>query len=227
MLRVGLAAAWGGVVATVLLRSVGRGALRRRARALQGRSRRARRRRARGLGGIRRAAATAARAGGPATRVVRGLRRRRRRRRRDEASARALPVVVDLLAVASGAGCAPYQSVGVAVRWAPTPVAAPLAEALRATDLGAGFGAALRELGRSQPVLRPLTDVVSRSVRLGSPIGPALRRLAAETRADLRRRAEARARRVPVRLLFPLVFLVLPAFALLTVVPALLAGFRR
>jgi hypothetical protein len=29
---------------------------------------------------------------------------------------------------------------------------------------------------------------------------------------------------VPVRLLFPLIFLVLPAFGLLTVVPAVLAG---
>ena len=55
----------------------------------------------------------------------------------------------------------------------------------------------------------------------------ALERLAVEERTPLRRRAEARARKVPVRLLFPLVFLVLPAFGLLTVVPALLAGFGR
>ncbi len=40
----------------------------------------------------------------------------------------------------------------------------------------------------------------------------------------MRRRAEARARTVPVRLLFPLVFCVLPAFVLLTVVPVLLDG---
>ena len=41
------------------------------------------------------------------------------------------------------------------------------------------------------------------------------------------RRAEAHARRIPVRLLFPLVFLVLPAFVLLTVVPGLAAGLGR
>ena len=39
--------------------------------------------------------------------------------------------------------------------------------------------------------------------------------------------AEAHARRIPVRLLFPLVFLVLPAFVLLTVVPGLAAGLGR
>jgi hypothetical protein len=60
-----------------------------------------------------------------------------------------------------------------------------------------------------------------------SPVGPALARLAAEQRAELRRHAEANARRVPVRFLFPLVFVVLPAFGLLTVIPTLLAGFSR
>ena len=52
-------------------------------------------------------------------------------------------------------------------------------------------------------------------------------RLATEQRAELRRHAETHARRVPVRLLFPLVFVVLPAFGLLTVIPTLLAGFSR
>jgi tight adherence protein C len=56
-------------------------------------------------------------------------------------------------------------------------------------------------------------------------VGATLARLSSEARADLRRRAEARARTVPVRLLFPLVFLVLPAFGLLTVAPVLLDGF--
>ena len=64
------------------------------------------------------------------------------------------------------------------------------------------------------------------SARLGTPAGGALGRLGAEQRADLRRRAEARARTVPVRLCLPLVGCVLPAFALLTVVPVVLDGLR-
>ena len=72
--------------------------------------------------------------------------------------------------------------------------------------------------------LQPLVDALLASDRFGAPVGDALLRLAAEQRTALRRRAEARARTVPVRLLFPLVFLVLPAFGLLTVVPAVLAG---
>ena len=80
---------------------------------------------------------------------------------------------------------------------------------------------------RGCPRLRPLADALLASDRLGAPVGPALARLATEERAALRRRAEAHARRVPVRLLFPLVFLVLPAFVLLTVVPGLAAGLPR
>ena len=76
-------------------------------------------------------------------------------------------------------------------------------------------------------MLRPLADALLASDRLGAPVGPVLARLAAEERTALRRRAEAHARRVPVRLLFPLVFLVLPAFVLLTVVPGLAAGLGR
>jgi tight adherence protein C len=63
--------------------------------------------------------------------------------------------------------------------------------------------------------------------RLGVPVGPVLARLAEEDRTALRRAAEAHARRIPVRLLFPLVFLVLPAFVLLTVVPGLAASLGR
>jgi tight adherence protein B len=69
-----------------------------------------------------------------------------------------------------------------------------------------------------------LLALLAASERSGTPVGAALVRLAAVTRAQARRRAMARARTVPVRLLFPLVFLVLPAFLLLTVAPVVLAS---
>ena len=56
-----------------------------------------------------------------------------------------------------------------------------------------------------------------------APVAPALERVAFDARADRRRGAEEAARRVPVKLLFPLVACILPAFAALTVLP-LLAG---
>ena len=98
-------------------------------------------------------------------------------------------------------------------------------------DIATQLRQPLRELrleaaGRA-PQLVPLADALTTSERTGAPVGPALARLAAEERAAARRRVESHARRVPVRLLFPLVFLVLPAFVVLTVVPGLAAGMAR
>ena len=164
---------------------------------------------------------------GPFGRVAGALGRRRAARRGDAVIEHALPVTVDLLAVAVGAGCTPYLAVETVARWAPPPLATRLDGVCRACALGAGFADALDDLAAEAPVLRPLVDALLSSDRYGAPVGDALGRLATEERAALRRRAETRARTVPVRLLFPLVFLVLPAFGLLTVAPTLLTGFMR
>ena len=179
--------------------------------------------------------ARAARLGGLAVRlplgapgrVVRGLRARSRMRRDEAVVVAELPVALDLLGVAVGAGCTPYLAVEVAARWAPPAVGGRLGAVPRACALGASFTEALDDVASETPRLRPLADALLASDRLGAPVGPALARLAAEERAGLRRRAEAEARTVPVRLLFPLVFLVLPAFGLLTVVPTLVGGLTR
>jgi tight adherence protein C len=157
-------------------------------------------------------------------RVARGWMARRRAGADDAVLGAELPVTLDLLGVAVGAGCTPYLAVEVASRWAPPRIAARLTAVVRACTLGASLGQALDELAAATPRLHPLTDALMASDRLGAPVGPALARLAGEERAALRRRAETNARTVPVRLLFPLVFLVLPAFGLLTLAPALLSG---
>jgi pilus assembly protein TadC len=160
-------------------------------------------------------------------RVVAGARARHGARRDAAALGAELPVTLDLLSVAVGAGCTPYLAVDMAARWAPPGMAARLSGVQGACALGATFADALDDVAARAPPLRPLADALLASDRLGAPVGPALDRLAAEQRAQLRRHAETHARRVPVRLLFPLVFVVLPAFGLLTVIPTLLAGFSR
>jgi pilus assembly protein TadC len=164
---------------------------------------------------------------GTMDRVLTGWRAHRRARHDDGVLAGELPVTLDLLAVAVEAGCTPHVAVELAQRWAPPATAARLTEVREACALGATFGDALVDIGERAPRLRALADALLASDRLGAPVGPALFGLAEEQRAELRRRAEVHARRVPVRLLFPLVFAVLPAFGLLTVIPTLLAGFAR
>jgi pilus assembly protein TadC len=164
---------------------------------------------------------------GVVARVVGSLVARRGARTADATLARELPVALDLLGVAVGAGCTPYLAVEVAARWSPAPLATAFGDVLRNCSLGLDLESALDGVARDTPRLRPLADALLATDRLGVPVGPVLARLAEEDRTALRRAAEAHARRIPVRLLFPLVFLVLPAFVLLTVVPGLAAGLGR
>ncbi len=106
----------------------------------------------------------------------------------------------------------------------PEQAAGRLGAALRAADGGLGLADALEAEARRTPALAPVLALLAASERSGAPVAEALSRLATSIRAETRRRAMARARAVPVRLLFPLVFLVLPAFLLLTVAPVVLAS---
>jgi pilus assembly protein TadC len=158
--------------------------------------------------------------------VALGARRRRVAARRDRRLARELPAAIDLLAVAMSAGATPFGAVEAVARWSPPAIGESFGAVVVACGLGASFEHAMTDAARRDARLGPLVTVIAGGSRLGAAVNDALARLAGEARRDLRRRAEARARTVPVRLLFPLVFLVLPAFGLLTVVPAVVAGFH-
>jgi tight adherence protein C len=67
---------------------------------------------------------------------------------------------------------------------------------------------------------------MARAESLGSSLSDALSELATEVRDARRSAATERARKAPVKMLFPLVFLVLPAFLLLTVVPVLISALQ-
>lgn len=165
--------------------------------------------------------------GGRVRRVLIGAWARVRDRDRARLVERGVPLALDVLTMAARAGYTPRLAVDAAARWSPDDVARALAAVEQRCRLGAAFADALDHVGREQPALRGLTDGLAVAERSGAPIADLLARLADDARSTLRRRAETHARRVPVRLLFPLVFLVLPAFGLLTVVPALAAGLRN
>jgi len=133
-------------------------------------------------------------------------------------------LTTDLLAMAVAAGLTPYLAVEMTARFVPEAVAEELGCVLAATQGGLRFADALDTQAARCPQLASTLALLAASERSGAPVGAALVRLAAGTRTQARRRAMARARTVPVRLLFPLVFLVLPAFLLLTVAPVVLAS---
>jgi tight adherence protein C len=149
--------------------------------------------------------------------------RRSHRRRAELAVRRVLPDVVDLFRLAVGAGLSVHQAVEAVGARADDPVGPALREVVRRVDLGERLGDALTSLRPLGDAARPLVSALTAAARYGSPMGPALERVAEDARMLRRRHAEERARRLPVQLLFPLVMCVLPAFGLLAVVP-LLAG---
>lgn len=134
---------------------------------------------------------------------------------------------MDLLLLCAGAGLSlPLAHPLVADRL-PGPVGVALRTAGAATDAGeVRADALLRELAPLGDRAAALGHVLVDHLRYGVPLVPSLERLGLELKLDRRRRAEEDARRVPLRLLAPLLCCVLPAFGLLTVVPLLVATLR-
>lgn len=162
-------------------------------------------------------------------RMPQGQWRRRRRVMRERAALdREIPQLLDLLAAASAAGL----SAPLALRHAGAALRGPLGDELRAmfatTDLGErwrdGFGALTERLEIHD--LRRIHAVLVRTETLGASLSDATSDLAESIRQSRRSALMERARAAPVKMLFPLVFLILPAFLLLTVVPVLLATVR-
>jgi tight adherence protein C len=151
----------------------------------------------------------------------------RARRRRDGEITEGLPDVIDLLRLANGAGLPLPLALPLVAPRAPQVIAAALDEAEERVTAGQvradALLVALEPLGDT---CATLAHALGDHLRHGTPLGPVLDRLAMEARTARRHRAEQAARRVPVRLLLPLVVCILPAFGLLTVVP-LLAGSLR
>jgi tight adherence protein C len=147
-----------------------------------------------------------------------------RSRRADEE----VPQLLDILAAGSTAGLAAplaLRRAAIAVR---EPLAGELRRVLEAVDMGARWRDELRAMAErlGLPDLKRTVLAVARTEMLGSSLADALRELAEDVRDARRARAAELARKAPVKMLFPLVFMVLPAFLLLTVVPVLFATLR-
>ena len=151
-------------------------------------------------------------------------RRRRNVIARKRAILRSLPVTVDLLRLSVLSGLNISAAVSEVAAHTKGPLADELTRAMQMTARGVGVADALDGVVvRTCDEVGPLIWSLTSSERYGAPLSEVLERLARETRLDQERRAEQAARQLSVLLLFPLAGAILPAFALLTVVP-LLAG---
>ena len=92
-------------------------------------------------------------------------------------------------------------------------------------DLALGRGArdAFARFGASGPTEARVAALVRAATRFGAPLSELLVTQADALRASDRRRAEAQARRLPVLMLFPLAFCILPALLIVFLGPPLLS----
>jgi tight adherence protein C len=84
------------------------------------------------------------------------------------------------------------------------------------------FGARNKE-----PELRKLANLLIDSDRFGSSIGPALRSHAKYLRTRMRQQAQEKARKVGVKLIFPVFFLIFPSVLLVTLGPACIMMYQQ
>jgi tight adherence protein C len=153
--------------------------------------------------------------------------RRRQEARRLARLEAELPEVVDLLVLAVGAGLTVPLALDAVARRGSGDLAAELGKVVAASHQGRRLADALDVLPLAAgEATRPLVAALTASERYGAPLTAGLERLAAEVRSTRRRRADEAARRVSVKLLFPLVLCILPAFALLTVAPLIASALR-
>ena len=82
---------------------------------------------------------------------------------------------------------------------------------------------ALRHMmGRADtPAMRSFVRAVTQGETLGVSIGDILRSLAIEMRKRRKAAAEERAQKAPIKILFPLVFLIFPAIFIILLGPAI------
>jgi len=154
---------------------------------------------------------------------------RRRARRAEERDAhREVPQFLDLLAAGSTAGLSAELSFRRAVACLRGSLGVALGDVVHAMDLGTPWRQAFATYATASgdADLRRTVAVLARTETLGVPLSEATRELARTVREARRAGTLERARTAPVKMLFPLVFLILPAFLLLTVVPVLITTVR-
>ncbi len=133
--------------------------------------------------------------------------------RRQQELRRTLPDVLDMLTVSVEAGLGFDAAMSQVAANAAGPMVGESARVLQEMRLGAGRADAMRAMAARTSVteLRTFATAVVQASELGIPVGNVLREQAREMRVRRRQRAEELAQKVPVKILFPLIFLIFPA----------------
>ena len=146
---------------------------------------------------------------------------------RREQMRRELPDALDLLTISVEAGLAFDAALSQVARNTTGPLAEEFFRVLQEMQIGLGRSDAMRALGdrTDLPELRGFITSMVQADSFGIPIAQVLRVQAREMRVKRTQRAEELAQKVPVKILFPLIFCILPSLFVVILGPAVIQIF--
>jgi tight adherence protein C len=138
---------------------------------------------------------------------------KRKVRRRQDQIRKGLPDALDMLSVTAQAGLGFDQSLQRVSEYWDTPVGVEFGRVVAEMEMGSSRREALRNMAErlDVPELSSFTAVIIQSDELGMSIADALQAQAGQMRIERRFRAQEAARKVPLKMLFPMMLLIFPA----------------
>jgi tight adherence protein C len=135
---------------------------------------------------------------------------------------RALPDAIDLLTISVESGLGFDAAVAQVARNTDGPLAEEFARMRQEMQIGRGRTEALRSLAErtNLPDLRGFVSAMVQADAFGIPIAQVLRVQSSEIRVKKRQWAEEQAQKVPVKILVPLIFCILPCLFIAVLGPA-------
>jgi tight adherence protein C len=135
---------------------------------------------------------------------------------------RALPDAIDLLTISVESGLGFDAACAQVARNTDGPLSEEFARMLQEMQIGRGRSDALRSMGdrTNLPDLRSFVSAMVQADAFGIPVGQVLRVQSSEIRVKRRQWAEEMAQKVPVKILVPLIFCILPTLFIAVLGPA-------
>lgn len=148
---------------------------------------------------------------------------------RNERIQRDLPDSMDLLTISVEAGLPFDSALSQVARNTKGPLAEELFRVLQEMQIGLGRIDALRALAERTSVaeLRGFVTAMVQADQFGIPIANVLRVQSRDMRVKRTQRAEEQAQKVPVKILFPLVFCILPSLFVVVMGPAAISAYHN
>jgi tight adherence protein C len=130
---------------------------------------------------------------------------------------------LDMLTVCMEAGQSFDGALLQVARSVEGPIAGEFARVLSEIQIGRTRGQAFQGMGErtTPPEVKTFVSAIVQADRLGLPVANVLREQAREMRLVRRQRAEEKAQKVPVKILFPMLFCVFPALLVVVIGPGI------